>query len=815
MPRTQDRKRDVHDLLTCWVLLALLCAGCERAADVPPFECVAQQGTPGGGGGLAVDVGAGQETDESEWDDEEGGDGPAEGFAADGPYDADRGFGWLGEAEVGAKATWMADIFPVGTHGPENPWSDLDGYHRQIAPYLTWVTGLSGYRVDVPDGLYRVTLMFIEPSFPEPGLRVFDVSAGGEMLLDDLDLAARAGQEQPVEIALHVLATDGRLQLDFIPRTEQLPVLAGLRIEPADDRDAVAVSGLESLAGAGEGLLRWDRPGESLRGWVVARAIDGGPFEGISEQLALTPGWIDHQRTAGESQAWRVWPVAADCRAGDPVDSASIGVLDPADLGLPVVDVTVDAAAFASIHLDPAADVEVAASIRCGEESATGMLRLRGQSTRWLPKRSFNVRFDAGTVDGRDRLKLLAEANPESRLWQLLAYGLFQRLDAPASVARPVLLRINGRVYGVYDDIEHVGDDLLESRGYGVDDRFRVGYVDYGLGEDGAVSLEGFEKKENEADPSPELEALLVWLNTAPEHEFEAHLDSYLDVDLMTEYVAGQILIANPEVVDGAHYLVLDPDRGSFFQVPWDHNNDTWTRAEQDLAANTTFAALGGFQYWLWTRLFASPSFRSGLADRLGELAAAELGPPLHADIDALEQQLVPALQVEPYLFTRRYEDWAGSGPDTIRQFVDDRAAFIADALPSLSGLGETGLVITAITPASVEIENRGTSEVELAGCHLSDQVYELAVLPLELYVGIDAGDRLNIETDLANPAGGYLLLSCGVGAWEDDAARATRDDEDDEWWDEPTADLSSLVFHPPLAGGQTYRRTGNSWQLE
>jgi len=767
---------------------------------------LAQQGEPGSGGGLAVDVGAGQGGEEPEWEDEEGG-GPATGYLADGPYDSDRGFGWLGEGEAGAKASWMADVFPVGTHGPENPWSDWDGYHQQIAPYLSWVTGLSGYRVDLPDGLYRVTLMFIEPVFPEPGLRVFDVEVGGEVLLDDLDLAARIGQEQPVEVEVLALAAGGRLQVDFVPQTEHLPVLAGIRVQPSGDEAAAQVTGLEARAGAGEGLLRWHRPDAAVRGWAVARSVDGGTtFEGVSERLELTPSWIDRGVGPGDSVSWMVWPVDAACHPGDPVVSPAVNVLDPAAPGLPVIDVTVDAGDFVSIHLDPTLDVEVAAAVTCDGESASGTIRLRGQSTRWLPKRSFRIKFDDGTIDGRDRLKLLAEASPASRLWQLLGYDLLGRLDAPASTARPVLLRINGQVYGVYDDIEHVGDDFLESRGFGVDDRFRVGYVDYGLGKDGQVDLEGFEKKENEDEPSPEIEALLLWLNTAPEHEFEAQLDSYLDVDLIVDYVVGQILIANPEVVDGAHYLVLDPDSGAFFQVPWDLNNDTWSRAEQDLAYNTAFAAPGGFQYWLWTRLFNSPSVRAALAARLEHTAAAELGG-MGLDADAQWQQLEPALAVEPYLFTRRYDDWVASAPSAIHAFIGDRRELITEQLPALSTLGETGLVITAITPTTVAIENRDTWEVELDGCHLSDQIYEIDVLSLADHGGVEPGDALTVSTDLANPLGGYLLVSCSEEEWDDE--------DEDDFWGDPTATLHSLAFHPPLTPGQTYRRTDTGWQLD
>ncbi len=787
----------------------LACAlGCgDESADVT-FECVAEAGDAGASGSLAIDVGwTGAEGDDEGWGegDEGGWEGLTPGYTDDGAYDGQRGFGWLGEGEPQRKDSWFVDIFPVGTHGPENPWSDHDAYQTAVQPYRTFVYGLSGYRVDVADGLYRVTLMFLEPTFPEPGLRIFDVTSNGIVLVDGLDLAAEAGQDQRMDLALDVLAQDGRIELQFTPRTEAPPVLSGVRVEAVTDAAVATVTGLEARAGAGEGLLRWDWPDQAVRGWQISRSVDGAAFEPISSRLVAIPSFVDRDRTAGETIAYRVAAVGPDCTSSATADSPPVTVAATADFGLPVLDVTVAEADLAAIHEHPEEEMEVPASVTCGGEGGSGILRLRGQSTRWVPKRSFYIRLDEGSVDGRDRLKLLAEQSPPGRLLQLAAFDLFDRMGGVASRARAVLLRINGRVYGVYDDIEHVGDAFLSDRGVGVDDRFRVGYIDFGLVRDdqGQVSLEGFEKKENEDEPSPELEALLVWLNTASEHQLEAELASYLDVEVLVDYVAGQILVANPEVVDGAHYLVLGPDSGAFLMVPWDLNNDTFSRPTQDLASNTAYAAAGGFQYWLWTRLFSSPTFRARLAERLDAALADEFGAATRDAITAFDVQIAPALQVEPFVFTRRYEDWAASAPPAMLAFVDERAAFVADGIEGLEGLGETDLVVSGLAPSGgyVELENRTGEEVGLEACHLSDQVYELSVLPLAEYGGVEPGQTLRVETDLAHPDGGYVVLSCGAGEWQGD-----------EGWEGAT--VTSLVFYPALADGEAYVRTGDTWSV-
>ena len=793
----------------------LLGVGCDEDVTATSFECVAEDGDPGSSGALAIDVGwteGGGEADEEDEGDEGGWEGLTPGYLADGPYDAQQGFGWLGEGEPYRKESWYVDVFPVGTHGPENPWSDHAGYQAAVQPYRTGVYGLSGYRVDVADGVYRVMLMFLEPTFPEPGLRIFDVESSGVVLVDGLDLAAQVGQDQIADVVLRVEARDGRIELGFVPHTEAPPVLAGLRVEPVSAVAPAAPTGLLVRAGAGEGLLRWDRPVEPVRGWLVERSVAGGAFEPVSDALSLVPSFVDRGRMPGEILAYRVSAVAPDCIAGSPADTGVVTVAAPDCFGLPVIDVTVAEADLAAIHENPTDDVEVPVAVTSEGEQASGILRLRGQSTRWVPKRSFYVKLDSGTIDGRDRLKLLAEQNPPGRLLQLAAYDLFQRMGGVASTARAVLLRINGRVYGVYDDIEHVGDDFLTTRGYGVDDRFRAGYVDWSLAYDdqGQVNLEGFEKKENEGDPSPELEALLVWLNTAPEHQLDAELDAYLDVEAMVDYVAGQILVANPEIIDGAHYLILDPDDGTFFMVPWGLNNDTWSQAEQSLARNSAFTTPVQWQLWLWTRLLNSPTFRGLLADRLDRALADEFGPPTQDAIAAFDAQITPALAIEPFLFTRRYEAWVASAPPLMDEFVADRRSIVADGLAEFEALGETGLVITGIAPSEgrIDLENRSEVEVGLAACHLSDQIHELAVLPLAEYGGVEPGQTLSVATDLTTSAGGYLVLSCGEGEGEEEDSR-------DEGWEEWGASVTSLVFYPVMIDGEAYVREGSGWSVQ
>jgi len=794
----------------------------------PLAHCAAAQAPIGQGSPLKISAGTGAagvpDGDDGCLDEACGEVGGAEGggsseWLTDGPYDPARGFGWLGELDTESYSEidlWYADIFPLGTSCALNPHSDLGAYHRRIEPYRSWVRDLSAYRVDRPNGLYRVTLLFMEPDFPEAGLRIFDLSTGARALIENLDLAARAGQDELVAIALQVEAVDGHILLDFTPRSAVPPLLSGLIVEPAAPATPPAPIGLEARAGLEEVLLRWDLPPSPARGWLVERSIEGGPFAPASARLLLTPDFVDRQRTPGASLRYRVATVDASCAVGEAVESPPVTPISPQAFGLPVIDLEVAAEDLHAMHLDPQARLAVPVTVKRGAETASGSIRLRGSSTLWLAKRSYRIQLDQGQIDGRDRIKLLAEVGDLTRLQQLLSFDLLERMATLAPRARPVLVRINGEVRGVYNDVEHVGDAFLRARGYQVDDRFRIGAANFALQLDvhGALSLEAYEKKENESEPSPELEALLRWLHGAAEHEVEAELGAYVDVPAFVDYLAGQTLIANWEVVDGNHYLALDPASGRFLMIPWDLNNKTWTRWELPLANSTLFevgAEPSPWEVnWLWTRAVASPGFRAALADRLERALGAEYGADTDAAIDARFAEIEPALAVEPWLWRRRYEALFTTGRSQIRSFVTERRSFIARELQRLRGLADQAVVLTEIDPGQggagrVALENRGAVSADLGDCWITDDPMQPRRQPIVTPSPVAPGARLEIAMSEAvlSPTGGFVGLWCG-------AAGAELPESDGPLGGR--RGFTSPVYYPHLPASHAYARTGQDW---
>lgn len=124
---------------------------------------------------------------------------------------------------------------------PEKSYGRLDGGIFTIVDdigntendtlYQHGVKNLVKYHVDLPNGLYAVTLKFAEPDFSTIGERLFDIYLEGQVVVTNLDLAKEAGQFTAYDILIdNVAVSDGALSIHF-RSVKDFAVLNGLYIE--------------------------------------------------------------------------------------------------------------------------------------------------------------------------------------------------------------------------------------------------------------------------------------------------------------------------------------------------------------------------------------------------------------------------------------------------------------------------------------------------------------------------------------------------------------------------------------------------------
>ena len=93
--------------------------------------------------------------------------------------------------------------------------------------------GTFSYRLPVPDGKYKVTLRFVEPTASAAGERVFNVSVNGKLLLKKLDVfTAAGGKLKGVERTVNASAHDGALVIEFAPEKAEA-VVSSIAVMPS------------------------------------------------------------------------------------------------------------------------------------------------------------------------------------------------------------------------------------------------------------------------------------------------------------------------------------------------------------------------------------------------------------------------------------------------------------------------------------------------------------------------------------------------------------------------------------------------------
>ncbi len=99
--------------------------------------------------------------------------------------------------------------------------------------FFTYLSGLDSYRFDVPAGLYDLELLFAEPE-AKPGMRVFSISANGNTIVSNLDLASRYGIGRAASLHSMVRAQGDVGVVVSFKAQRGVPILNALRLTKRD-----------------------------------------------------------------------------------------------------------------------------------------------------------------------------------------------------------------------------------------------------------------------------------------------------------------------------------------------------------------------------------------------------------------------------------------------------------------------------------------------------------------------------------------------------------------------------------------------------
>lgn len=122
--------------------------------------------------------------------------------------------------------------------------SNIQGTEKEPL-FQTMREGIDSYKFEVPNGKYRVSLLFTEPNRrastqniynltsveidTEKGVREFDILINGRKVEENLNLAREYGILQAVQISYEIMS-EGELNIEFKPKSGKT-ILSGIRLE--------------------------------------------------------------------------------------------------------------------------------------------------------------------------------------------------------------------------------------------------------------------------------------------------------------------------------------------------------------------------------------------------------------------------------------------------------------------------------------------------------------------------------------------------------------------------------------------------------
>jgi N-acetylneuraminic acid mutarotase len=195
---------------------------------------------------------------------------------------------WL-FCDTGAQGLWVNAGGPAVVDSSSLVWQadeGFDGGTVSTTPFVVKGTpdqslystrrwgGSFDFHAEGDDGGYTLTLLFAEPVFNQPGMRVFDVFVNGQPLLTNFDLVAAAGPKTAVSRSFTVNITNEALDVQFVGVVQNAIVsgieLTPLPIPPAAPSDLAATANSSSAV-----TLNWTDHANNETGFEIDRSPHG------------------------------------------------------------------------------------------------------------------------------------------------------------------------------------------------------------------------------------------------------------------------------------------------------------------------------------------------------------------------------------------------------------------------------------------------------------------------------------------------------------------------------------------------------------
>jgi len=317
----------------------------------------------------------------------------------------------------------------------------------------------------------------------------------------------------------------------------------------------------------------------------------------------------------------------------------------------------------------------VEATVICNDEVYTGVgVRYRGNASMLMippggkkPLKFDFDRFHKGqTFHGFKKLNFINCFRDPTKLRDKLTYYVMRKVGIPAphTTFANLYLTIEGKErehLGFYVVVEQVDSVFLQDRFGNADGLLIKGEIVNDLeyrGDDWKAYAHDYELKSNKKNSDTSLLIkFLKFVCQAPDEQFAAEINQYLNVDRFLSWLAVNTLLANLDSYAGlGHnwYLYYDTASKKFEHIPWDVNEafgnlQIGDNPEQMLDFDIYRPYVG--ERILIKRLFAVDKYKEQYLAYLREFINGVFAPEaMHAEIDRLHEFIKEAVKADSHI---------------------------------------------------------------------------------------------------------------------------------------------------------------------
>ncbi len=335
---------------------------------------------------------------------------------------------------------------------------------------------------------------------------------------------------------------------------------------------------------------------------------------------------------------------------------------------------TCDPDDFAMIYENFKEDIYIPATIAYdGQTWPDVEMRIRGDGTRYVAKKSLKIRFNSQPfANGRKRLNLNAEWDNKSYIAQYISSRLMQESGHVCFDSEHVRLYLNGEFFGLYLMVENIDNDFLAANGLDKDGNL------YKATKDGASLSPNediarlWDKKTNKTTGMDDLAELIRNINSVSDEDYYEFAKATFEFDKMINIIAMNMLLSNGSTYYHNYYMYHDiKGSGKWSMIPWDLDK---TLSRYSIYLHYAFSSN------VWTHdnpfveraLICEPIFNK-IRERVSELSNTIFNKEhLYPIIDSLKTVLESSVRADTTDDVDNIEEWYDM-VEKERKFIDGR----------------------------------------------------------------------------------------------------------------------------------------------